>query len=75
MIIASRDFPIRYAKVLFGASSLQLSASGRNLLLITKYFGYDPEVSNFGEQAITRGVDLAPYPPSRSFYFTINAGF
>jgi len=69
------DFPVRFAKVLFGASSLQLSASGRNLLLITNYFGYDPEVSNFGEQAITRGVDLAPYPPSRSFYFTINAGF
>ncbi len=63
------------AKYVFGAKSLQLSVSGRNLILITKYFGYDPEVSNFGQQAITRGVDLAPYPPARSFYFTISAGF
>jgi TonB-linked SusC/RagA family outer membrane protein len=69
------DLGPHYARYVFGASSLQLSLSGRNLILITKYFGYDPEVSSFGEQAITRGVDLAPYPPSRSFYFTISAGF
>ncbi len=69
------NLPIRYARWLFGASSLQLSASGRNLILITKYYGYDPEVSNFGQEAITRGVDLAPYPPARSFYFTVTAGF
>jgi hypothetical protein len=69
------DLGTHYSRYVFGARSLQLSLSGRNLILITKYFGYDPEVSNFGEQAITRGVDLAPYPPARSFYFTITAGF
>ncbi len=63
------------ARFVFGAKSLQVALSGRNLILITKYFGYDPEVSNFGQQAITRGVDLAPYPPARSFYLTITAGF
>jgi hypothetical protein len=44
------------------------------LILITKYYGYDPEVSNFGQSPF-RGVDLAPYPPSRQFFFTITAGF
>jgi TonB-linked SusC/RagA family outer membrane protein len=67
--------PSHYTRYLFGSTDITLSASGRNLFIWTKYFGYDPEVSNFGTQAITRGVDLAPYPPSRSFYFSITAGF
>ena len=35
----------------------------------------DPEVSNFGSQQISRFIDLAPYPPSRSFFFTINVSY
>jgi TonB-linked SusC/RagA family outer membrane protein len=68
------DVPLRYSRYLFGSHGVQLSASGRNLILITKYYGYDPEVSNFGQSPF-RGVDLAPYPPSRTFFFTISAGF
>jgi TonB-dependent starch-binding outer membrane protein SusC len=71
----SYQLPVQYARYVFGSRDIKLSASGRNLILITKYYGYDPEVSNFGQQAITRGVDLAPYPPSRSFYFIVSAGF
>lgn len=59
----------------FGAKSARVSVSGVNLLLFTKYFGYDPEVSNYGSQAITRNIDLGPYPPSRKFFFSIQAGF
>lgn len=68
------DLPLQYSRYLFGSHGVQLSASGRNLILITKYYGYDPEVSNFGQSPF-RGVDLAPYPPSRQFFFTITAGF
>ncbi|HZS60500.1 MAG TPA: SusC/RagA family TonB-linked outer membrane protein [Gemmatimonadaceae bacterium] len=68
------DVPLQYSRYLFGSHGVQLSASGRNLILITKYYGYDPEVSNFGQSPF-RGVDLAPYPPSRQFFFTISAGF
>jgi TonB-linked SusC/RagA family outer membrane protein len=71
----SYQLPVHYARYILGSNDIKLSASGRNLIVITKYWGYDPEVSNFGQQAITRGVDLAPYPPSRSFYFIISAGF
>ncbi len=52
-----------------------MSVEGVNLLTITDYFGYDPEVSNYGAQSITRNIDLGPYPPSRQFFFTIRAGF
>jgi hypothetical protein len=57
----------------FGSDAVSLNLSGRNLILITNYFGYDPEVSNYGQTAITRGIDLAPYPPSRTFYLSVNA--
>ncbi len=70
----SYDLPERWANR-FGARSARVSVSGVNLLLITDYFGYDPEVSNYGPQAVTRNIDLGPYPPSRQFFFTIQAGF
>jgi TonB-dependent starch-binding outer membrane protein SusC len=70
----SYDLPLQYSRFVFGSHGVTLSASARNLVVITKYWGYDPEVSNFGQSPF-RGVDLAPYPPSRSFYFTVSAGF
>jgi len=59
----------------FGARSARISVEGVNLITITDYTGYDPEVSNYGQQSITRNIDLGPYPPSRQFFFTIQAGF
>jgi TonB-dependent starch-binding outer membrane protein SusC len=58
-----------------GVNNAQLSLSGRNLLTFTRYTGLDPEVSNFGNQSIARNIDVAPYPPSRSFWLSINVGF
>ena len=59
----------------FGSDDVQVTVSGRNLWLHTNYFGYDPESSNYGQQAITRNVDLGPYPPSRQFLFSLSVGF
>ena len=70
----SLDLPNAWAAH-FGARSMRVSLSGVNLILITDYWGYDPEVSNYGQQSITRNIDLGPYPPSRQFFFTIQAGF
>jgi TonB-linked SusC/RagA family outer membrane protein len=69
--------PTRITSSLFGAGIryARLSLSGRNLLRFTDYRGLDPEVSNFGNQAIVRNVDVAPFPPSRSFFFSIDLGF
>ena len=68
------DLP-EHVAALFGAKSARLSLEGVNLITITDYFGYDPEVSNYGSQSITRNIDLGPYPPSRQFFFSIRAGF
>lgn len=57
------------------AGSAELSFSGRNLMTWTKYTGLDPEVSNFGNQNIARNIDVAPYPPSRSFWLGIQVNF
>jgi len=53
----------------------EISISGRNLWTHTDYTGMDPEVSNFGNQPIGRNIDVAPFPPSRSFWFSFNLGF
>jgi TonB-linked SusC/RagA family outer membrane protein len=58
----------------FGVRTSSLSVSGRNLFIISGYHGFDPEVNN-GGNVVARFVDLAPYPPSRSFFFTVNLGF
>jgi TonB-dependent starch-binding outer membrane protein SusC len=62
---------------MFGSrvNGVRAELSGRNLLTWTKYPGLDPEVSNFGNQNINRGQDLAPYPPTRSFFFSLNVDF
>ncbi len=67
----------RTTAALFGSAirTARLSLTGRNLLRITPYDGLDPEVSNFGNQAIVRNIDVAPFPPSRSFFFSIDLGF
>jgi hypothetical protein len=57
-----------------GASYARVSLSARNLFLSAPYDGLDPEVSNFGNQSVTRNIDVAPYPPSRSFWFTVDLG-
>lgn len=57
-----------------GVDEATLSLTGRDLLTFTPYEGMDPEVSNFGSQAIGRNIDVAPYPPSRSFWLSLRLG-
>jgi hypothetical protein len=56
-------------------SNARVELSGRNLKTWTKYTGLDPEVSNFGNQPLGRFQDVTPYPPSRTFFLTINTTF
>jgi TonB-linked SusC/RagA family outer membrane protein len=74
-VAVSWELPARTVKRLWGVRTAQLSVSARNLFWVaTPYKGFDPEVSNFGNQPIARNIDVTPYPPSRSFFFTINLG-
>ena len=54
---------------------IRLELSGRNLKTWTKYTGYDPEVSNFGNAALGRFQDVAPFPPSRTFFLSLITNF
>ena len=71
------EVPAGLTSTLFNgrAQAARIELSGRNLATWTKYTGLDPEVSNFGNQALGRFQDVTPYPPSRLFYLTINTTF
>jgi TonB-dependent starch-binding outer membrane protein SusC len=70
------EVPDRFISRLWSqAHTAQLSVSGRNLITWTNYTGLDPEVSNFGNQNIARQIDVAPFPPSRSFWVGVQVGF
>ena len=73
----SYNLPESFTSGIFGRGIryTRLSLTGRNLLRFTPYRGLDPEVSNFANQAIVRNIDVAPFPPSRSFFFSIDLGF
>jgi len=38
-------------------------------------WGVDPEANNFGNNNVGRFVDLAPFPPARQFFFSVDLGF
>jgi hypothetical protein len=54
---------------------VNIGIGGRNLLMFTPYDGYDPEVSQFGNVAVGRSVDVIPFPSSRNIFFKVGFGF
>ncbi|MGQ0646283.1 MAG: SusC/RagA family TonB-linked outer membrane protein [Gemmatimonadaceae bacterium] len=73
-LAVSYDMPQSWYGRVPGARSGRLSLSARNLFMITPYNGYDPEVNNAGS-VVARVVDLAPFPPTRSFFLSIDLGW
>ena len=68
----SYNLPDRITRNLFGAASATRGSrsAGATCSASPATAGLDPEVSNFGNQAIVRNIDVAPFPPSRSFFFS-----
>ena len=54
--------------------SLAVSATASNLLLWTRYSGFDPEV-NTSDTAVITGLDDGAFPKTRVFGISINATF
>lgn len=73
----SYALPVSWVSTIGGnrLSSLRLALVGRNLFGWFRYTGLDPEVSVFGNQQVTRGQDVTPYPPSRSYFISLEVGF
>lgn len=52
-----------------------LSVSGNNLLTLTKYSWYDPDVNIFGGDPSRKGVDMYSYPQARTFTVGLKMSF
>jgi len=56
-------------------SNVKIGFSGNNLINIFDYNSYDPEVSNFGGNGLSTGVEVTPFPSSKRFMFHLSAQF
>ena len=56
-------------------TSLQVSLTGTNILTITDYSGFDPEVSSLGANTLAPGVDLGTYPRQKAYTLGLNLKF
>jgi TonB-linked SusC/RagA family outer membrane protein len=50
-----------------GLYRARLYVSGNNLVTLTRYTGYDPEVNTFGGNNVRVGIDNGVYPLAKSF--------
>ncbi len=55
--------------------SARVYAGVNNVYTFTKYWGFDPEVGQAGDNQTVLGVDFGTYPLSRSFTLGINVTF
>jgi TonB-linked SusC/RagA family outer membrane protein len=56
-------------------NSLRFTLSGRNLLSIDKYSGWDPETNAAGQDNAVRGFDFVEVPLPRTILFSVNLNF
>lgn len=56
-------------------NSLRVYVSGTNLLTLTKYSAYDPNVNAFDSDAIGAGMDFGTLPLPRTFSAGLEVGF
>ncbi|MCT8339608.1 SusC/RagA family TonB-linked outer membrane protein [Flavobacteriaceae bacterium TK19130] len=69
--------PTKAVKTAFGSvvESIKIGVSGRNLITITDYSSYDPEVSVNGGAGLSNGIEVTPFPTARQMYFHLNVNF
>ena len=58
-----------------GISRFSVYTTGQNLLTVTKYTGFDPEVNAFGLSATEQGIDYGTYPQARTVTVGVNVEF
>lgn len=56
-------------------TGFQVFITGTNLITITDYTGFDPEVSSLGANTLAPGVDLGVYPRQQSYTLGVNLKF
>jgi TonB-linked SusC/RagA family outer membrane protein len=66
-------FPVNWTQTL-GTRSVRLYVSGQNLFTVTKYSGYDPDVSTYNNLG-NLGADYGTYPKAKTYMMGIKLGF
>ena len=56
-------------------SKFRLYFTGQNLITITNYTGYDPEIGARNSTALTQGIDYGQFPQARTIIFGLQASF
>jgi len=76
-IALSYTVPDKVVQSLFKGyvSNIKMGLTGLNLVNFFDYNSYDPEVSNFGSNGLSTGVEVTPYPTSKQYLFRIKMDF
>lgn len=72
-VMLAYDFPSGWSQKL-GISNCKIYMSAQNLLTITNYSGFDPEV-NSRTGNWTLGIDYGAYPPVKAYTLGLNLNF
>ena len=56
-------------------SDVKVGFSGNNIINVFDYNSYDPEVSNFGGNGLSTGVEVTPFPSSKRYMMHISVQF
>ena len=73
-ITLSYDFPLNLTRK-FNCNALQVYISAKNVHTFTKYSGYDPEVSRFGQNNLSMGADYGSYPVPKLYMLGLKMNF
>ena len=65
--IRLKNINLGYTFSLSKKRSFRIYASGQNLLTVTDYPGYDPEVQTYTKNPQRRGVDFGTYPGTKTY--------
>ncbi|MCE5180041.1 MAG: TonB-dependent receptor [Porphyromonadaceae bacterium] len=73
-VTLSYDFPANLTQK-FNCNVLQVYISAKNMHTFTKYSGYDPEVSRFGQNNLSMGADYGSYPVPKLYMLGLKMNF
>ena len=65
------DIPVKWKWM----KALRVNVSGMNLLTLTGYSGWNPDVNCFGNSVLSNGVDYGSYPAVRTIVLGVSAKF
>ena len=72
-VTLSYDVPLPKTRSV--VNGITLSVSAQNLWILTKYSGWDPDVSSYGNNIMRMGCDYGSYPKARTLAFDVKLRF